>query len=182
MRLHKLETEGQINLEELSRNEEFNTIITKATLLAQQTHQQEKIKALRNIVQNAAIKIPSHITDFDMMDYFLSTLEQINPIQILLLKVYQNPQAAALEKNIDTKPFRDSTSLLQGSEIKNLFYLIHPELKEKNELVIYSWKELMRIGFVKSEPINKRVPNSSILKVRTRKLGEQFLEMIEGRE
>ena len=182
MRLHKLETEGKIKMEELSRNEEFNTIITKATLLAQQTHQKEKVEALRNIVQNAAIKLPSSVMYFDMMDYFLSILDRINPIQILLLKLYKDPQTAALEKNIDLTPFKDSNSSLDGSEIKNLFYLIHPELKEKDELVIYSWKELIRVGFVKSDPINKRVPNSSILKVRTRKLGEQFLEMIEGRE
>ncbi len=182
LQLHKLESDGRINMEELSENEEFNTVITKATLLAQQTHQKEKIEALRNVVVNAALKLPVQVTDFDLLDYFLTILDQINPIQILLLKVYKNPVEAASESGIDLTPFKESTSLLHGSEIKHLFYRIYPELKEKDTLVVYAWKELIRIGFVQAEPISKRVPSSSILKIRTKKIGEQFLEMIEGEE
>jgi len=43
IRLKKLESQGKIDFDELAQNEEFNTIITKAILLAQQNHQKEKL-------------------------------------------------------------------------------------------------------------------------------------------
>src|SRR5690554_2930058 len=55
-RLHKLEQEEKIDLKTLSESEEFNTIITRSTLLAIQTHQEKKKKALSKIVTNSSLE------------------------------------------------------------------------------------------------------------------------------
>src|SRR5690625_6210200 len=66
LRLQKLEQEKSINLKDLAVNKEFNTIITRATLLALQTHIEEKRRALQSIVVDTSEKVNSDDFDFDL--------------------------------------------------------------------------------------------------------------------
>lgn len=175
MRLHKLETEGKINMEELSRNEEFNTVITKATLLAQQNHQKEKIEALRNMVLNFAKGVDSDVLVYDQMDYYLSMIERMNPFHIMLLKIFQDPQ------NFD-KPRWEKIDYEVKVHLIDLFLSLYPELGKKVDIVMQAWKDLYNYGFV-DLPTMKSVKHTKFsLKKLTTDFGDQFLNMIVSEE
>ena len=91
-RLKKLEEKGKIDFQELADSEKFNTIITKAILLAQQNHQEEKLEALKSFVINYAGGVDSEIIEYDHVEYFLSFIERLNPFHIILLKIFQDPK------------------------------------------------------------------------------------------
>jgi len=175
MRLHKLETEGKINMEELSRNEEFNTIITKATLLAQQTHQKEKIEALKNVVINSAIKLSREVIDFDEIDYFLTFIQRISPLHILIINTFENPREVVKKK-------KDKFSHGLKTHIIDLFITMYPELKEKKEMVMQCWKDLYNFGFVELNSMKSIKFSKRSVKKQTTDLGDRFLEMIESDE
>ncbi len=175
LRLHKLEQEEKINLEELAESEEFNTIITKATILAQQTHQTEKIEMLRNVVINFAKGVNSDALEYELMDYFLLIIERINPFHIMLLKTFQDPQNynKARWKNIDYEV---------KVHLVDLFLSMYPELGKKVDIVMQAWKDLYNYGFV-DLPTMKSVKHTKFsLKKLTTDFGDQFLHVIESEE
>lgn len=171
-RLKRLESQGQIDLEELAQNEEFNTIITKAILLAQQNHQKEKLEALRNVVVNASVKLPKNVIEFSEMEYFLRIIETITPLHILLLSVFKNPKEITESKGIELGRMMTSNS-------QSTLYKIYPELKEKAEFVNMSWKDLHDFSLVQTDSLKAMVSGNAAIEPLTTPLGNKFLEMIE---
>ncbi|SMO38554.1 hypothetical protein [Fodinibius sediminis] len=57
LRLLRLEEQDKIKLEDLAGSDEFNTILIKASNLAQEHHQEEKINALKGIVINTSLDL-----------------------------------------------------------------------------------------------------------------------------
>lgn len=171
IRLSKLEQRERIDLEELSRNEEFNTIITKATILAQQTHQKEKHEALRNIVVKSAAGAPKLVKNFDETDYFLNLLSEINPTQIFLLKLFNNPEAAV--KDLKSKVPGDPT--LNSWQVISYLY---PDLQKKKEVIAQYWRELQRLGLMVGNDITIGRHTKYKIQKLTTELGDRFLEMI----
>jgi hypothetical protein len=178
IRLHKLETQGKINLKELSANDEFNTVITKATLQAQQEHQEEKIEALKNIVINSSFKIPQEVIDFELVDYFLSILDRVSPLHILLLKTFRDPGSAGKKKNLNLASFLTLAKTPQNT-YGDFFLAIFPELESKEELVKMCWKDLYYFQLVKFDNLFVGDNLVRIGMALTTDLGNQFLGMIE---
>jgi hypothetical protein len=175
VRLKRLEEQGKIDFEELAKNKEFNTIITKAILLAQQYHQRKKLEALRNMVVYAAKKLPKGVLEFDLTDYFLSIIDRISPIHIVLLNTFHDPDKVIAERKVDL-------SKIISSSQKKVFLRIYPELTEKTDLVDLSWKELHSFGLVSNNSLKDLSSVGGNLNQLTTKLGDQFLEMIESEE
>lgn len=172
IRLKRLEDQGRIDFEELAENEEFNTIITKAILLAQQNHQKEKLEALRNIVINTAVKLPKEITEFSEMEYFLRVIETITPLHLLLLSFFKNPIEVAKSRNVDFGRMMTSNS-------QSTLYKVYPELKVKADYVNIYWKELHNYSLVQTDSLKAMVSGNAATQSLTTPLGNKFLEMIE---
>lgn len=183
LRLHKLEQDGKIDLKELSQNNEFNTIITKATLLAQQNHQEEKIDAFRNIVLNSSKWLSKDESIFDWSHKFLLIVDQISPLHILLLKTFRKPAKVAKMEGVDF----DSTLSANNSDV---FFKIYPNLKDRVALANQCWKELYSFGFVardnflETEDAKDMVYHHShgVLKPQTTDFGNKFLNMVENED
>jgi hypothetical protein len=178
LRLHKLEQEKKINLKELAENEEFNTIITKATLLAQLTHQKEKLEALRNVVLNSAEKLSKNVMDFEEVDFFLSILSSINPIQIWLLKFAVDPVKFAIDKGILLTPINKESVRESSIELKRYLFAVQPDLQKKEALIEYSWNELSRFGFVKNISFESVMPSTDVGQSAITDEGKSFLAFI----
>lgn len=174
-RLKKLEDEGKIDYQELAESEEFNTIITKAILLAQQNHQEEKMEALRNVVLNASVKLPKEVAEFDDLNYFLRIIEEITPLHILLLKTFEDPKMEADKRGVEFGNMMTSSS-------KNTLFKIYPDLKPKGDFIKIYWKELYDYALVKTDSLYSMVTGEAALNSLTTPLGNKFLEMIESEE
>lgn len=179
-RLKKLEEQGKIDFDELSRNEEFNTIITKAILLAQQNHQKKKLDALRNVVVNASEKLFKKMIVFDEVDYFLSILSRISPYHILILKKYQNPSILSEGRKAENKKSKEDPFHAIWPTPKSILFASHSDLVKKENIVSLCWNDLMTFSLVKS------VPFEELIKMEVESLitdfGNKFLDMIEREE
>jgi len=179
IRLKKLEDQGQIDFEELAQNKEFNTIITKAILLAQQNHQKEKLEALRNIVLNSTKWLNNGEPIFDWSHKFLMIVDQISPLHILLLKTFRYPAKVARDKSLNF----DEMVVASNKEV---FFEMYPELKERSALVSQCWKELTNYGFLALDNFSNSKDSESMpyihnhgqLKPQTTDFGNKFLDMI----
>lgn len=176
IRLKKLEDQGHINFEKLAQNEEFNTIITKAILLAQQNHQKEKIEALKGIVINSSHELSQDKEMFDWADHFLKVVERISPFHILLLKTFYAPGDAARENQTN---FPDEYKRLSSRDV---FFTIFPQYKIRAKLIGQCWKELYDLGFVALEHFENAEHKSGELKKLTTDFGDKFLNMISSDE
>jgi hypothetical protein len=180
-RLKRLEEQGRIDFEELAQNEEFNTIITKAILLAQQNHQKEKLKALRNIVINFADYQKMKDNQFDWTAHFLSVIDRISPLHILLLKTFQDPHSMIEEKRAT---FDDKSSFTSGE----LFFKLYPDLRGRSSLINQCWQDLKILGFLVNESFDKEsrmvatLHSKDKILPKTTDFGNKFLDMIESDE
>lgn len=174
---------GLISLEELSKNEEFVTIVTKATLLAQQNHQNEKIEAFKNIVLNSTEWLSKGEAIFDWSHKFLMIVDQISPLHILLLKTFQNPAKTARDQNVNFDEIVSASN-------KEVFFKFFPDLKDRSALANQCWKELHSFGFVALDNFTKSEGGESMpylhnhgkLLPQTTDFGNKFLNMIEYSE
>ena len=141
MRLDKLEKEGVVNLEDLSQNEEFNTIITRATLLALQTHQKEKKNAFKNIVTETALHITADDLDFDEMHVMLTILERLSSLHIYLLTMMDNLRERAQKAGIEVN---DKPIDLKAG----IVFRLDDTLKDKKDMVNLCWVDLISNGLV----------------------------------
>ena len=171
-RLKRLEKQGHIDYEELAQSEEFNTIITKAILLAQQNHQKEKLEALRNITIHSAIDLPKGLLEFDEMEYFLRILERITPTHIFLLKTFHDPNAVPNERKAKYTP-----NLPANSE--QLIKILYPELTKKMPLITQYWRELNGLGLLQGDTMAIGRHTKHKYQKLTTELGDRFLEKIE---
>lgn len=176
LRLSKLEEKGKINLKELKENEEFNTVITKATLLAQQNHQEEKIEALKAIVVNSSLELSQDKEMFDWANHFLKVIERISPFHILLLNTFYAPGDVARENKTD---FPDEYKTLSSREV---FFTIFPQYKARTKLISQCWKELYDLGFLNKRSIEGGQHKSGELMKMTTDFGDKFLRMIKSDE
>lgn len=181
--LVRREEDGLVSLKALSKNEEFVTIISKATLLAQQNHQKEKLEAFRNIVLNSTKWLSKGEPIFDWSHKFLIIVDQISPLHILLLKTFQNPAIAIQDKRARLKK-------RAGFNNADVFFKLYPELKSRSALAAHCWKELYNFGFVGSREFfeikdiedMKYMHTHDCFVPQTTDFGNKFLDMITNKE
>ncbi|MEX1269480.1 MAG: hypothetical protein WEA56_10790 [Balneolaceae bacterium] len=169
-RLKKLEDQGQIDFEELGRNEEFNTITTKAILLAQQNHQKEKIQALKNLVENTALKMSTQKINSDIIEHYLNQIERFSDLHFLLLKTFESP--IEIMKGIGRK------TSFEFINLRMVFSKLHPELDSKKDYIQIIWKDLYNEGLVIKETMQHSVPVDGAIKSIVTDFGEGLLDYI----
>ncbi|NGP89687.1 hypothetical protein [Fodinibius halophilus] len=176
IRLNKLENEGRIDLDELAENEEFNTLVIKATRLAEENHQKEKVEALKGIVINSSLELLQDKEMFDWANHFLKIIETISPFHILLLKTFQAPGDIVRVKSIDLG------SEFNSLQTKTVFFAIYPEYRDRAKLITQCWKELHDLGFVAFESFEDGGHMPGQLNKLTTDFGDKFLRMIRSDE
>ncbi len=177
LRLVKLEQVQKVNIKILSENEEFVSLLTKASLDAIQFHQEEKLEALKAVVINSALEISSGTLDYEELNMFLRIVERIDATQFTMLKLFHKPNLALADMG---KP-----ELINSTDrVGTLFLKAFQIPKEKVDVLTQMWKELHDLGLITSGGFNVQYvvnPTTTKSNVIT-SFGERFLEMIESKE
>jgi hypothetical protein len=87
-----MEVERKIDdfsLDNLSKNEDFITIVMHATSVAIRNHQEEKLRALRNAVINSSL--PNNALDEDLQIMFINIIDFLTPSHLLVLSRVNDP-------------------------------------------------------------------------------------------
>jgi hypothetical protein len=79
--LERLEKQS-VDIEALSNNEKFITIVTQAMVISLRNHQKEKLDALQNVILNAAT---SDDSDIDLELMFLNYIDMFTPSHLEVL-------------------------------------------------------------------------------------------------
>ncbi|MEO9884325.1 MAG: hypothetical protein ABJR05_11085 [Balneola sp.] len=175
LRLIELEQEQKVNIKELSENDEFVSLLTKASLDAIQFHQQEKLKVLKAIVINSALEINSGTLDYEEQNMFLRIVDRIDATQFIMLKMFYKPNDYL--NAIGKSEFINTTD-----RIATLFRNAYPDLKDEIDLLSQMWVELNSFGLVSSPifanqfSINPVTSKSNVIT----SFGERFLEVIDN--
>lgn len=168
-KLKELETNRQINLEELKENSQFIDVVLQATAYALKTSEQEKIKAFRNALLNTAT---GDYPDKTKCQIFLNQIDKFTSWHIRILNLIDSPKEwfERAGKNLPNYNMRGSIS----SMLKEAF----PELKGEDELINIIWNDLGSIGFHRTSDVNTSMTGSGVLSGRTTPLAKEFIKFI----
>jgi hypothetical protein len=135
-RLFVLEQKGALNIEELSRNDQFISTMMGATTVALKNHRKEKLDALRNAVINSAI---SPLMDDWKGALFLSLVDSLSVWHLKILDGFR-------KRDERDKPlFRVKLGI---PEIINIAYESFPDLRTSQVPVELFVEDLCRYGLV----------------------------------
>jgi hypothetical protein len=181
---------ADFHFEDLASNEDFVSAATQATKAAMETHQKEKLEALKNAVINVALgKQP----DPNRQHQFLALVDRFSEAHLVVLKVLNDP-AGHLERQGKSVPFvvRGGTKLLVNNfvadAVPSLRTSSFPKERESTpfqflELIL---RDLVSNRLVTVEPLNDtwavpafspRQGGAPIQNMATH-LGEDFLAFI----
>jgi hypothetical protein len=158
-------------IENLANNEQFISIMTRASQLAVVNHQHEKLEALHNAVINTAINIT--IDENEKM-MFLNMIDTFTPWHLKIIFYFDNPKLRLSEKNIVTNYYA-------GSAYEPLF-LYYPELGERKDFVTLIVKELYRYGIMNTESLAAMMTADGMVARRLTEYGNRFYKYIKRYE
>jgi hypothetical protein len=167
--LQKLETERGVQLEALQANETFIDTVMQASQVAIRNTQEEKHKALRNAIMNAALPNPP---EESLQDLFLAFLDLFTVWHLRVLKLFQDPQGWA-QHNRHQFP-----SFYMGG-LSSVLESAYPELGSRRELYDQLWQDLYQRGLVNTDSMHTAMTATGMMAKRTTVLGDQFLRFIE---
>jgi len=149
-----------LTFESLQNNDEFISAMQQAAQIAQRSHQEEKLVALRNALMNIALdRSPNEA----MRTMFLKYIDDFTEWHIRILRVYQRPEAHA-----------GMTELFQVVEHA------YPSLRGQSQFYDRIWHDLLQRGLVDMQNLHGAIANvTSITKRRTTDLGVRFMRFIE---
>lgn len=169
--INKLLDDGVITENTLQNNERFMTTLINASAIAIKNHDQEKLKALRNVICNSAMgKSPDDV----MQNVYLQAIDSFTSWHIKILHLIDNPMKWAEHNNHEFPKW--NAGLISGA-IRGLLENAFPEMVGNFEIYNTVWKELFTKGFITQEGYN--VDRSKpVLESRTTKLGSNFIKFI----
>jgi hypothetical protein len=169
-RLNKLAEKVQnFNIEDLSKNEVFLSVVLQASNIALRTHVLDKKAALLNAITNAALSIG--IED-SLQQMFLNFIDDFTEWHLRILLLMDDPQKH-LElngKNLDVG---------MGS-VTTLINTVFPELSGNKEFLQQLFNDLSNRGLlsISGSILSGTMTSSGILSPRTTQMGKQFLRYI----
>jgi hypothetical protein len=171
VKLQELEARlKDFDLEHLAENESFVTAILHATRVAVQTHQGEKLKALRNAVLNAALP---DAPDDDVQAMLLSYIEDMTPWHLRTLSWLKDPDEWAQAHG----KLRHNLAALNFMQ---MFQLDFPELKGQSDFVVQVVNDLRSRGLITEDTSSRTSLGRDMHGPRTTGFGESFLSYISS--
>lgn len=157
------------NMENLAVNEQFISIMTRASQLAVVNHQKEKLEALHNAVINTALNIA--IDENEKM-MFLNMIDIFTPWHLKIIFYFDNPKARLSENGI-------VTNFYMGSAYEPLF-LFYTELSHRKDFVSLIVKELHRNGIMNTDSLGTMMTGDGMVSSRLTDYGRRFYEFIKN--
>jgi hypothetical protein len=152
----------------LDDNEQFLTAVLHANQIAMRTHQEEKLRALRNAVRNSALK---SAPDDDRQLIFLRFIDELTVSHIRALAVFDDPVAAVAAAG---KQFK-----ILGGGLQLLLFHCVPELNGQDPFCEQLCRDLENRGLIaQGSKLNVMMTPQGMLTPRTTDLGKQFLAFI----
>jgi hypothetical protein len=166
--LRELEQKMNIVLEDLRDNDKFIDAAMDATQIAIRTSRDEKIKALRNALLNAALP---NSPEESVQKMFFSFIDIFTDFHLSFLDLFRNPPLW-FEKH--SKQFPSVSSLNQL--IENGF----PMLIGKRSFYDQVWKDLYLRGLVSTDGLHSMMTSNGTMAKRTSEWGDSFLNFISN--
>ncbi len=134
--------------EELQGNETFLDTLMQASTVAMRTSQVEKLEALRNAIQNAALADP----DDSLRPFFLHLVDRFTPMHLELLALLDNPDKWIGDRGLTTTP-------KNPKKLVDVLYCIYRELDREwdGSLCERVCKDLHECGLLIASSIRKDV-------------------------
>ncbi|SHE89341.1 hypothetical protein [Clostridium fallax] len=157
------------NIESLQNNDQFISILFKATQVAMRNHQHEKLNSLHNACINTATNIS---IDENEQIMFLNYIDELTIWHLRILDYFNNPIKKLKEKNIS------ENSYSMGSPMQPLLDYF-PELIEKKYLVDIMIEELYRKKLFELNHLKLTMTANGMVAPRLTKFGDDFIRYIE---
>jgi hypothetical protein len=168
---HLIEKYENITPDELSKNEIFVSTLVQATQAAIKTHQQEKLKYLRNAVLNSALPNPP---DESQQQIFVRWLDEFTVWHVELLKLFRG-EMPSLELNRDD--WRIQMNVDRTFEVVCNHY---PEMKAQYDLFLTILEDLARNGIIANTHPSAMMMSRRTSNPEITRLGNAFLKFIES--
>jgi hypothetical protein len=169
--LRDLEANRGVKLEELQANDVFIDTALKASQIAFRNSQEEKRRALRNAIYNAALPNPP---EQSLQQIFLDLIDSFTVWHLRILKLFDNPQQWARENN-----HRFPEAVISGSLAKDILESAFPEFRGKRTLYDQIWQDLYQKGLINTDSLHTMMSRQGLLAKRASDLGTQFLRFVE---
>lgn len=164
----KEKVEG-IENSDLSENESFISAVMQASQMAQRTHQDEKLNALRNAIQNAALP---HAPDEDLQLVFLRFIDELTPWHLRILDLFDSPEEWARKHG---KQF-PGWSMGGGSTVLEFAY---SDLRGQRDFYDQIVSDLQVRGLLSQGGfLHTNMTGGGMLATRTTPMAKQFLRFI----
>lgn len=159
------------NAESLAQNEAFVSVTMQASRAALQTHNKEKIEALRNAVLNVAV---GRAPDEDEQAVFLSYIETLTTWHIRMLKFFEAPMRMAAARG-------GRTGHPIGGALEGPLQQVFPELRGRGDFYDQIARDLRARGFLNcaaDDALHRMMTDSELSAKRTTEMADRFLAFI----
>jgi len=158
-KLVELDQRG-VDIEKLSKNDEFVSAVLHASQLAVRTHRQEKREALRNAIFNIA---SGRVPEESVQQMFLEYIDSLTELHVQLLKMFQKPPASA--------------NVMMGA-LSSVIETAMPNLRGKGAVYNQAWGDLVARGLADNVGLQVMMTGQGLGSKRTTALGDAFLDFI----
>ncbi|MBI3469566.1 MAG: hypothetical protein HY000_41725 [Planctomycetes bacterium] len=171
--LWRLEEKQRCIVEELQNNDSFIDTVMHASQAALRTADEEKRKALRNAVLNAALPNPP---DAAKEQVFVNWVDQFTVWHLRILNLFASPDQWFAKHGKQPPQWSIAGSLSQ------LLIAAFPELANQRPLYDMIGRDLYQRGLLNTEGFHTTMSGHGAMAKRTTDLGDEFLGFIAAPE
>lgn len=155
--------EQNISLEELIKNEEFQSILAETTIIALRNHQEKKLKTLLNVVRNST----TSPIKYDFKKLFIGYIDQFTEYHLrMLVFIADNEKLEGKTGHKNSSELRDLILEDVFHKDESLFSLFHEELEVAKGMFRYRTK-------------SRTIEKGKISFMKLTEMGKKFIDLIE---
>jgi hypothetical protein len=166
-RLKELGDAGYVT--SLQKNDDFVSVVVKASQIAVTTYNDAKREALRNAILNTALGIEP---DESLRQMFLRFIDELTGWHVRILHLFQNALRWYQEQN------RQPPQYMIAGSLSQMITDAYPELKGQRDLLELVHKDLVARGLTSSSNFHINMSGSGVYEKRTTDFGDRFLRLI----
>jgi hypothetical protein len=170
--VERLRSEVKLDVASLSSNETFIDTVLQASHIAIRTSQEEKLKALRAAVFNAALP---GAPEAALQQIFLGYVDALTDWHLRLLALFDNPRAWYAARS------RTMREHVEFSSLAGVLREAFPELGARRDFYDRIWADLWRRGLVDTDQLHAMMTPQGAAAQRTTSHGQSFLRFITER-